>query len=238
MSSPRAVHVWHADLDAARIHHGRLTAALSADEEARASRFRFSEDRRRFELARAILRDLLGRYLRVAPEEIRFDLTETGKPSLSYPASDLDFNLSHSSSQALYALCRGDPVGVDIEATDRSVEETEIVRRFFPEAEADEFDQIPQSRKRQTFFRLWTRREACLKARALGITGLKDLRFSLDVDGTPRLIKFRSDPTPPGQWTISEIDADAGSVAAVAVPCMPCNIRTFHWNEDATATGF
>lgn len=91
-----------------------LHCLLSPAERERAARFRFERDRRRFVVARARLRELLGERLERRPEALQFDYGPRGKPRLSDGA--LHFNLSHSDDVAIYAFSSACEVGVDIEA--------------------------------------------------------------------------------------------------------------------------
>ena len=119
-----AVHVWRADLDleTARLH--RLGRNLSADEQARAVRFRFARDRERFIAARGLLREVLALYLDTAARRLRFRYGVHGKPFLA-EHRDLRFNVSHSLDTMLVAVADKREVGVDIEhvGTDVAVEE-------------------------------------------------------------------------------------------------------------------
>src|SRR5215472_11449223 len=91
---PNEVHIWRADLDAPSTvvqHYGTL---LSPSEHARAQRYVFDHDRRRWTIARATLRLLLSRYLDTRPELLEFDLNPFGKPSLAtpYKKTPIQFN--------------------------------------------------------------------------------------------------------------------------------------------------
>ena len=57
------VHVWQAALDQNESQIANYHRTLAADERARAERFHFSADRRRFVVARGALRAILGLYL-------------------------------------------------------------------------------------------------------------------------------------------------------------------------------
>src|SRR6476469_9332667 len=96
---------------------GPLAGLLSADERERAGRFAFEHDRRRYIVARARLRQLLGERLGAAPESLRFVYQAHGKPALARYAGqrDLRFNVSHCGEVAAYAFTEGREVGVDIE---------------------------------------------------------------------------------------------------------------------------
>ena len=120
-----------------------LEDLLSEDERDRAARLRFERDRRRFVVARARLRELLGRRLGMRPEAVAIVYGAQGKPALA--RGELRFNLAHSGELALYAFSRACEVGVDLE---------EI--RALPEA-------------RPGFLRRWTRREALAKGLGSGL---------------------------------------------------------------------
>ena len=143
------------DLDPAALPP--LALLLSADERARAARFRLERDRRRFVVARARLRQLLAERLAASPESIALVYGPHGKPALAQ--GSLRFNVSHSGELALYAFSRDREVGIDVEAV-RDVPEAErIARRWFAEADYRRFG----------FLGCWTRREAVAKALGRGI---------------------------------------------------------------------
>ncbi len=77
------VHVWRAllDLDAREVED--LWQTLTADEQARARRYHFQKDSERFIVGRGFLRTILGRYLDIKPEHLRFCYNPHGKPTLA-----------------------------------------------------------------------------------------------------------------------------------------------------------
>jgi 4'-phosphopantetheinyl transferase len=112
-----------------------------------------------------------------------------GKPYLP-GAPEVRFNLARSQELALVAVALGVDVGVDIERLRPLPEYEAIAERFFPPSEREGLDE-------RDFFRRWTRIEAKLKARGVGLYG-----------AGVELV---------GEWTVEEIDAGAGFAAAVAV---------------------
>ena len=76
------LHVWLASIELTSERLDELERTLSADEIARAERFYFQHDRRRFVGRRGILRDILANYLEIKPSGLRFVYNEFGKPSL------------------------------------------------------------------------------------------------------------------------------------------------------------
>ncbi|MGD0012875.1 MAG: 4'-phosphopantetheinyl transferase superfamily protein [Bryobacteraceae bacterium] len=158
------VHVWRAELERADV-----AGELDSDELARTARFLSETARRRFTAAHGVLRRILARYTGIAAAALRFERTEFGKPYLA--GTPVHFNLAHSGVLALYAVARAE-VGVDLEQVRPGVDVMGIARRFLPEPECLELRALEGEEQRQAFFRLWTRREAYLKARGIGIRGL------------------------------------------------------------------
>ena len=126
------VHVWRAPLEQPEDVQGNLLATLDREERERASRFHFEKHRRRFILGRGFLRLLLGRYLKLAPEKVRFAYGPYGKPSLSdeHASSRLRFNASHSHELAVYAFVQEREIGVDGEYVKDDFKSEEIARHF------------------------------------------------------------------------------------------------------------
>lgn len=177
------IHVWAVRLDSGR------TLVLSVDEAQRAARIQFEEHRRRFCESRTALRLILARYTGLAPGAIRFQYNGFGKPFLSGPNAPR-FNASHSGDRALIAVASGKEVGIDIERVKPGIDFRAIALRFFPP------DEAAQAETAEQFFRVWTRREAYLKAVGCGFSELQE-------------------PMRAG-WTVKNLDAGEGWAAAVS----------------------
>jgi 4'-phosphopantetheinyl transferase len=134
--------------------------------------FRLDDARRRFVTARAALRKLLSKYLRIPPDEVAFDYDTTGKPRLKHSASpsDLQFNLAHSGEMALVAITRGCEVGVDVERLRNVHHWQEISDRFFHSNEVAAIRAQPLAEQLAAFMHCWTGKEAILKALGTGVT--------------------------------------------------------------------
>jgi 4'-phosphopantetheinyl transferase len=201
---PGSVHVWSAALDPPPARLDVLAGYLSPDERARADRFHFPRDRRRYLAARGTLREILGAYLERAPAALAFAYGPQGKPALDPPdAAGLDFNLSHSADIALFALARGRPVGVDVEAARDLADMPGVAARVMTAAELAAFEALPEDARPPAFFALWTRKEAYMKATGAGFT-LPPQSFA--VDGLPA-----------AGWTLRDLPVGEGFAACVAV---------------------
>lgn len=173
VTTPR---VWKAHLD----QPGDPFSRLSADERARATRYASPDEGRRFAVARAVLRSILGEVCGTPAGELVFGKSEAGRPVLVGAAAP-DFNLSHSGEWALIAIAPpGRRVGVDVERISRKVDWLGMAHSMYHRDEVDRMLSLPLARQRAEFFRLWTLKEAYAKADGVGIAGLRDVV----VDGT------------------------------------------------------
>ncbi len=203
---------------------------LSDEERARAARFHFDRDRRRFVNCRAKVRTTLGRYLNTDPARIEFRYNEFGKPS----AEGIFFNVSHSHDLALLAISRTREVGVDIERIDASFAHDNIPERFFSPGEVMALRALPEHQQFQAFFACWTRKEAYIKARGMGMALALD---SFDVTLTPgepaRFLRGA------GDWSIESLAPPAGYAAAVVADGLfqPANTRQKFFERAIEARG-
>ncbi|WP_395664326.1 4'-phosphopantetheinyl transferase family protein [Methylocella sp.] len=197
----------------------RAAAAVTSEEElARAERFFRLEDKARFLIARATLRRLLGRRLGRRPSDFDFAATAHGRPYLAH-RPELSFNVSHSGSHALVALSDGRPVGVDIEAARDLPDALDLSGLFFHEAEHRAIASRPDATERlAAFYRVWTAKEAVLKALGLGIAGhLKNFEIALEPSG-PRLARIESPLAAAlARASVLPVEAPPGYAAALAL---------------------
>jgi 4'-phosphopantetheinyl transferase len=229
------VHVWRLDLDDAV--ETAVRAVLSPDELARAARFHFERDRRRFVSARAALRHILGGYLGLPPARLAFVYSHHGKPSLPAPWSELRFNLSHSHRIGLCAVTAGHEVGVDVERL-RPLEDVEgLAERVFSPRERAALRSLEGGEKLRGFFTGWARKEAFIKALGEGLSHPLD-RFDVPLTlGTPtRLERIDGDSVAAERWSLLPVAIDGGYSAAVVIQA--CNVRLVQrrWPDDVPET--
>jgi 4'-phosphopantetheinyl transferase len=186
--------------------HDQLDSLLSAEERSRAARFRFDRDRRRFITARVRLRQLLAARLGTDASSLQFGTGAHGKPFLGGHA--IEFSFSHSGDFVLIAIASF-PVGADIErVVEREGLGTVAVEAFTAE-ERGWLD--AQSDRAAAFYRLWTMKEAALKADGRGISaGLR----SASVETTTFTRVHLGDTA----WEVREVRAGAEYCGAVAWP--------------------
>ena len=213
------VHVWRANLDLPTTEIERLAAFLSTDEIARANKFHFLEHKRRFIVARGILRQLLGNYLQISPNKIEFEYSDRGKPRLaaSMGNSSIQFNVSHSLEYALYGFTNNHLIGIDLEFLREMKDATELAKRFFTNQEFQLIANLTYEEQQKAFFQLWTAKEAYLKA--IG-TGLSDslTEIELTFNGrNPRLQAIKGDISNAGKWSMYHFAPAADYVSTIIV---------------------
>jgi 4'-phosphopantetheinyl transferase len=218
--SRATVHVWRASLNQMASHVYSLEHTLTPDELSRARRFRCLRDRRRFILARGLLRTVLSRYLGIEPGQLRFCRGDCGKPYLAskHGPNALSFTVSHSDGLALYAIARGRQIGVDLERIRPIPGVEDIAARFFSTQENAALLTLPAPQRQKAFFTCWTRKEAYIKARGEGLSlPLDGFRVSLTPGEPAMLLSIKDDPQEAARWSLRELRPGLGYVAALAV---------------------
>lgn len=214
------VQVWQVGLQQAPATLAALQALLSPDEQQRAARFHFPADQRRYIVGRGTLRVLLGHYLQTPPAQLAFTYNAYGKPQLAGDAETLplQFNLSHSGEHALYAITPQRIVGIDIEWMRANIEYRDLARHVFSPYEQAVLAALPVPEQRVAFYRGWTRKEAFIKARGMGLSlPLDQFDVPLQADIPPRLLATRDDPQEAGRWGLCDLPCPPGYAAALVV---------------------
>lgn len=230
--APDAVHLWRAELDRADHDVAALHALLTAEERGRVTEHRTEELRRRAAVSRGLLRCVLARYLAIAPEAVQLRSAAYGKPFLAsgpHPSA-LRFNLSHSGAVALLAIAWGREIGVDVESLGRALDYERIIARFLSRDEQRMLRALPPALRRRAFFTCWVRKEAYAKARGMGLS-LPFERFTVSVNpGEPAaLLAVEEELDDSSRWTLRDVPAHGGYVAALAVEGPGCALRCFRW---------
>lgn len=228
------VHIWRATLDQPVERVQQLAQRLSGDERARAGRFHFELDRKRFIVGRGVLRTILGRYLGIEPRRLQFCYGSQGKPYLAERIGDstLRFNLAHSHGLALLAFTRGREIGIDLERVCTEVKCEPIAARFFSQRENSTLRALPPTVKHKAFFACWSRKEAYLKARGEGFSlPLDGFDVSLAPEEPVTLLNVRGDPLEASRWSLQELDPGPGYVGALAVEGRGWRLACWEWQE-------
>lgn len=144
--------------------------------------------------SRILMRDLLADELGGEPKTWLLD--GRGSPLWPLAAESIRTSISHNREHAAVALCtQAEGLGIDLERPQRRCRWQDIARRWYSAAEqALLADCEPQNRE-QLFYRLWTLKEAWVKATGRGLAGHfqairacpdKDTGWQLEADTSAR----------------------------------------------------
>jgi 4'-phosphopantetheinyl transferase len=156
----KKIRVFTWSLDLPESDAATLTSLLSSDENLRAQRLVKKEDALHFMAARAGLRMILGEAIGESPRDVTFQISPSGKPRLANHG-DMHFNLSHSSGQAVLALSRQEPVGIDIERIRELA--SGIENQFLSSEEMSRLARVAASARMDLLVGLWAAKEAVIK---------------------------------------------------------------------------
>lgn len=179
--------------------------------------------RRRYAIARGALRILAGRYLGIAPADLAFRYGEHGKPEID----GLHFNLSHTGDLMAVAFSPDGPLGLDIEEISPRLHARDIAGRYFSPRERQELETPDDEEFLRRFFRLWTSKEALMKATSLGFA----LELSKIEIGLNPLRVVALNWSGPQKWELHAVDPADGFMGTLAAP-PDCKIERFLFVED------
>jgi 4'-phosphopantetheinyl transferase len=226
-----AVHVWRADLGLEAAYLRRLERNLSADERARASRFRFARDRDRFVGARGLLREILAPYLNASPGRLSFGYGAHGKPFLAGEHGTLRFNVSHSFDAMLLAIAHMRELGVDVEGVRNiGIAMDELGDTVLSEPEKQALGRLRSEDRRTTFLRFWTLKEAFIKADGRGVSlPLQRIDVSAPEGRVAVLNEATGEWRTCSRWKLRTLAPIPGYVAALAAEGQDWRLALWHW---------
>jgi 4'-phosphopantetheinyl transferase len=196
------------------VHDDAAVAAarglLSPDERRRADRLADAGMARRFAVGRAIVR-LAVAGGRDAAAALELGVGAGGKPFCIDPARPR-FNLAHTGNTALLAVSHFE-VGVDIEAARTLPDVDAMAQQVLSGAECRRLSSIGPADRCRQFLRLWTCKEAVLKADGAGF-GRDPRQIDLGPQSFGRLVDRQVELD--RVWRVSELDLGEALVGAVA----------------------
>ena len=207
----------------------RMRRILISDEIERAARFRVEGAAQRFVVARAVLRSVLGRFTGIDPAAVVFAYGEHGKPHLA--AGGPRFNASDSGDFVVVALASAE-LGVDLEVLRPLARGDRLARRICTERELEAFETISEAERDAAFLRLWTCKEAALKAVGAGLSGgVKNVEVDLQSGQSPRLERLCGEID---GWTLLPVVLEPSVVCSVVIRGDGWKVDTQPWRFHST----
>lgn len=192
---------------------------LRESERARAARFVFPRNRVEYIAAHVLARRALAAATGNPAAAFHFEAGTQGKPMtrLGDRGAGVHFNLSHTKGMVAVAVAPFE-LGLDVEPLDRSVN-LSIAGRYFCPEEIAWLNALPEERQGEGFLRLWTLKEAFIKATGLGLTQALD-SFWFEV--VPPAIRFKAAiAEDPASWRFEQRDFEGRFMAAVGFRLPP-----------------
>ena len=178
---------------------------LCETEQARRERTAHIETSRRYVLCRAALRALLCGLLRCNNWELAFGHGEFGKPFAlvgGVPAA-INFNVSHSGRHGLIAIALQGRVGVDVEELVMPQGLNRLIASAFTAAEKADLKSGEPTNRIRDFFRLWTAKEALIKALGKGLSiDLSTFEIPIEMRRGAKASVFKFPDSPETLWRL------------------------------------
>jgi 4'-phosphopantetheinyl transferase len=192
---------------------------LDAEELRRADRLRRAADRRLFVATHATRRRVLAATLGCAPATVVLAAEPGGKPYLPENA-EIIFNDSGCRDAVLVVATRAAPgevlVGADIEPTDTELEVQQLLSVVAAPSEERALRETPSALAAERFLRLFTAKEALLKAVGVGLTiDVREVVLAVDGDFVP--VGLPQQLGSPSSWWVVACEPPTAHVATVAV---------------------
>jgi 4'-phosphopantetheinyl transferase len=223
------VEIWHGQVTAEDAHYQSYWRVLDEADQTQAHKFKNALLHKRYVESHGRLRNLLAKTLNQPPEKIRISKAEHGKPYLAdYP--ELAFNLSHTADRLIIATGWNCRLGVDIEIDKQRINLSELVDKCFAEEEAGYWIQLPETQKNREFYRIWTRKEAFVKATGHGIAlGLN--QCVINPDNPTEFLRVPDNCGKASAWHVQDIDVGGGIFSALVADKKLSHIKLMDFVE-------
>lgn len=209
------VQLWRIDLTERPA--GLSDADLAEDERVRFARLLDARWRAWRSNCRLALRQLLGGLMDLPPARIELDTGDNGRPLLAgeQAKAGVNFNVTHAGPVAVIALADAPRLGVDIERV-RRIDLLGVARRMYHESEQRWLRSLDGAARETLFFRIWTAKEALLKAEGSGIFhDPADWRL---LQGEPLQVARNPNPERDGAgWRLTEFLPQPGVFGSLAM---------------------
>ena len=218
------IQIWTIHVEEHATNIDRWRTSLTADERKKADRYAFDKDRNAFTLGRGLLRRLVGERIACLPQDVPIQYNGYGKPSVKCEGPH--FNVSHSGGLVVVAICDQYEIGVDIELCRKVEHLEELAQRFFSEEETEKLHSA-YAQPIDGFFECWTRKEAYIKGRGLGLS------IELDTFDVPLSVADReswqeiASRESNEEWFVRAFSAPETHAAAIAAPVSGLTIEQF-----------
>jgi 4'-phosphopantetheinyl transferase len=178
--SPGSIHIWSARYSSLERYYPLLSSLVSPEEIQKAAGFKKPGDTRRYILRHGMERIILGEYIHEDPEKIRFVKAKNGKPDLDTGGNfpDIQFSLSRTDEMVCLGITRKSKIGLDMVKINPRYPFSEIEQYLFAPGERRWVARTIPELRPMKFFRIWSLKEALLKATGGDVRMMKETDVS------------------------------------------------------------
>ena len=226
------IHIWSANLEQPEAIIEGYYSILSDNEKKKVDKYKTEGLRNRHIISKGLLRILIAKYMNYSPNEIIFYFNEFGKPSISPDSegTNLFFNLSHSDNIAVFVFSGNREVGIDVEKVKELADMEGVVDLCFSESEKKWFSKLPSAKKEEMFYKIWTCKEAYIKAIGKGLS-FSPNRITLDrKDDDELFIKEINGDEDFNRWKLITFKLHYDFISSVVVENHDFSIEHFRLN--------
>lgn len=222
------IDIWKLRLPLSSITLDRLRNNLNQEERGRLKLFKITALAQEFIASRGGLREILSHYTNNHPKNIDICYSKYKKPYLNN--SNLNFNVSHSGNYIVYAFCESARIGIDIEKIKSDIDFLDIAKNYFTRNEYIEISKNKGAAMAITFYRCWTRKEACIKAIGQGLYyDLNKIEVTCALNAEPKVLKFEDQFDDNSEWSLIEFTPDEDYIASIAIDRSIYDISIRDW---------
>ena len=168
-------------------------------------RYHFDRSRIEFGLCRSALRQIVCNFMGCDNEQLSFVTNEHGKPIplIDGLTASISVNVSHSGKHGIVGIAPHGKLGIDIEIPVQRKDLEGISKMVFTPKEQSELEKVSGIEKIDLFYKLWTLKEALIKAVGTGFS-LNPSRFEIPSDLRKGAMKgaFKFPHLPHINWTL------------------------------------
>jgi 4'-phosphopantetheinyl transferase len=153
----------------------------------------------------------------MSPKLIRFSYGEHGKPELACAYTpQLSFNQTSSGDFCVVVVSQAGALGVDVEYVNPALEVEPMARVVCTHGERTLLQPMSDHAKRLAFLNCWTRKEAYLKARGVGLgVEMNTVRVSLTPGEPAAVLETTGHNDDLSHWSMHELAVGPDYVGAV-----------------------
>jgi len=225
------VHVWQTDVCNSTVYPKDIQKVLSPVELERVNKFRVPKDQAHFIFRHYKLRVILSLYCGCQPQNLIFRYNSFGKPFIDMPEfNEVRFNMSFSGNLMILGISRQNNIGCDIEEVREIDDQRNIANENFSTQEIQILNH--SNDEIGTFFKIWTRKEALIKAIGKGMFyPLKSFTVNMDPLGGPEHLLIIDNTDESKLWRTTPLNISDGYIASLAIESDEFQISYFKQSD-------